>query len=38
VLVRPDGYIAWAGRTPDGLEATLTRWGAAVPATSGARA
>ncbi len=38
VLVRPDGHIAWGGRTPDGLEAALTRWGAAVPAASGARA
>jgi 2-polyprenyl-6-methoxyphenol hydroxylase-like FAD-dependent oxidoreductase len=35
VLVRPDGHIAWAGRTPDGLEAALTHWGAAVPTTSG---
>lgn len=26
LLVRPDGYIAWAGDTPDGLEAALARW------------
>jgi hypothetical protein len=38
VLVRPDGYVAWAGRTPDGLEAALADWGAAAPATAGARA
>ena len=38
VLVRPDGYVAWAGRTPDGLEAALADWGATAPATAGARA
>ncbi|MHC0431221.1 SDR family oxidoreductase [Streptomyces sp. O3] len=26
VLVRPDGYVAWAGGSPDGLEAALARW------------
>ncbi|WP_291409612.1 FAD-dependent monooxygenase [Actinophytocola sp.] len=26
VLVRPDGYIAWAGTDPDGLRAALIRW------------
>ncbi|MFI9614927.1 SDR family oxidoreductase [Streptomyces sp. NPDC052023] len=26
LLVRPDGHIAWAGDTPDGLEAALARW------------
>ncbi|MGW2160843.1 FAD-dependent monooxygenase [Nonomuraea sp. NPDC001699] len=26
LLVRPDGYVAWAGADPDGLEAALTRW------------
>jgi FAD binding domain len=28
LLVRPDGYVAWAGQTPDGLPAALRRWGA----------
>ncbi|HLU56802.1 MAG TPA: FAD-dependent oxidoreductase [Pseudonocardia sp.] len=28
-LVRPDGYVAWAGQTPDGLPEALRRWGAA---------
>ncbi|WP_328505156.1 FAD-dependent monooxygenase [Streptomyces sp. NBC_00391] len=34
VLIRPDGYVAWAGRTPDaGLEGALHRWcGAPRPA------
>ncbi|MEV7026566.1 hypothetical protein, partial [Kitasatospora sp. NPDC093558] len=34
VLVRPDGYVAWAGRTPDdGLAAALRRWyGTPAPA------
>jgi hypothetical protein len=32
LLVRPDGYVAWAGQGPDGLRAALTRWGAAGPA------
>jgi 2-polyprenyl-6-methoxyphenol hydroxylase-like FAD-dependent oxidoreductase len=27
MLVRPDGYVAWAGATPDGLDAALSRWG-----------
>ncbi|GAA3159568.1 FAD-dependent monooxygenase [Nonomuraea roseoviolacea] len=26
LLVRPDGYVAWAGEDPDGLKAALTRW------------
>ncbi|NUW36009.1 FAD-dependent monooxygenase [Nonomuraea sp. SMC257] len=26
LLVRPDGYVAWAGDDPDGLKAALTRW------------
>ena len=26
-LVRPDGYVGWAGDTPDGLEAYLGRFG-----------
>jgi bifunctional hydroxylase/dehydrase len=26
VLVRPDGYVAWAGTSPKGLEEALTRW------------
>jgi 2-polyprenyl-6-methoxyphenol hydroxylase-like FAD-dependent oxidoreductase len=30
LLVRPDGYVAWAGQNPDGLRAALTRWGAAA--------
>jgi 2-polyprenyl-6-methoxyphenol hydroxylase-like FAD-dependent oxidoreductase len=38
VLVRPDGYVAWAGRTPDGLETALTDWGAAALGPAGARA
>jgi 2-polyprenyl-6-methoxyphenol hydroxylase-like FAD-dependent oxidoreductase len=29
LLVRPDGYVAWAGQNPDGLPAVLARWGAA---------
>lgn len=29
LLVRPDGYVAWAGETSDGLASALTRWGAA---------
>ena len=38
VLVRPDGYIGWAGERPDGaLDAYLARWMTpAVPATEGA--
>ncbi|GAA5138372.1 FAD-dependent monooxygenase [Pseudonocardia adelaidensis] len=28
LLVRPDGYVAWAGQTPVGLPAALRRWGA----------
>ncbi|MFF2997815.1 FAD-dependent monooxygenase [Streptomyces sp. NPDC057950] len=26
LLVRPDGYVAWAGPRPDGLSEALTRW------------
>jgi hypothetical protein len=26
VLVRPDGYVAYEGDTPDGLRVALTRW------------
>lgn len=26
ILVRPDGYVAWAGARPDGLSAALARW------------
>ncbi|MBN0046088.1 SDR family oxidoreductase [Streptomyces actuosus] len=26
LLVRPDGYIAWAGDVPDGLHEALARW------------
>ena len=26
VLIRPDGYVAWAGHQPDGLEAALHNW------------
>jgi 2-polyprenyl-6-methoxyphenol hydroxylase-like FAD-dependent oxidoreductase len=26
LLIRPDGYVAWAGTDPDGLKAALTRW------------
>ncbi|MHA6621104.1 FAD-dependent monooxygenase [Pseudonocardia sp. DLS-67] len=29
LLVRPDGYVAWAARTADGLQAALSHWGAA---------
>ncbi|KAA9151674.1 FAD-dependent oxidoreductase [Amycolatopsis acidicola] len=25
-LIRPDGYVAWAGADPEGLKAALTRW------------
>jgi hypothetical protein len=25
-LIRPDGYVAWAGADPDGLKAAITRW------------
>jgi 2-polyprenyl-6-methoxyphenol hydroxylase-like FAD-dependent oxidoreductase len=38
VLVRPDGYVAWAGRTPQGLETALTGWDAAALDTTGTRA
>jgi len=26
LLIRPDGYVAWAGADPDGLRAALGRW------------
>ncbi|WP_425569519.1 hypothetical protein [Nonomuraea salmonea] len=26
LLIRPDGYVAWAGDDPDGLKAALIRW------------
>jgi 2-polyprenyl-6-methoxyphenol hydroxylase-like FAD-dependent oxidoreductase len=26
LLIRPDGYVAWAGADPDGLKTALTRW------------
>ena len=26
MLIRPDGYVAWAGADPDGLKAALVRW------------
>ncbi|MCP2163227.1 FAD-dependent monooxygenase [Goodfellowiella coeruleoviolacea] len=26
LLIRPDGYVAWAGADPDGLKAALVRW------------
>ncbi|HEY4455934.1 MAG TPA: FAD-dependent monooxygenase [Pseudonocardiaceae bacterium] len=26
LLIRPDGYVAWAGTEPDGLQAALRRW------------
>jgi hypothetical protein len=26
LLIRPDGYVAWAGSDPQGLEAALVRW------------
>ncbi|MET7459841.1 FAD-dependent monooxygenase [Nonomuraea sp. NPDC005501] len=26
LLIRPDGYVAWAGADPDSLETALTRW------------
>jgi 2-polyprenyl-6-methoxyphenol hydroxylase-like FAD-dependent oxidoreductase len=30
-LVRPDGYVGWAGDDPDGLRAALRTWGALGP-------
>ncbi|RBQ17303.1 FAD-dependent oxidoreductase [Spongiactinospora rosea] len=39
VLIRPDGYVAWAGDTPDGLPEALAAWfgttGEMVTATPG---
>jgi 2-polyprenyl-6-methoxyphenol hydroxylase-like FAD-dependent oxidoreductase len=35
ILVRPDGYAAWAGVAPDGLAAAMARWGAAPLMSSG---
>ncbi|MFF4778961.1 hypothetical protein ACFY05_39675 [Microtetraspora fusca] len=26
LLIRPDGYVAWAGADPDSLKKALTRW------------
>ncbi|MGW2258593.1 FAD-dependent monooxygenase [Streptomyces sp. NPDC001780] len=26
LLIRPDGYVAWAGADPDGLKTALARW------------
>jgi len=26
LLIRPDGYVAWAGVDPRGLEAAVARW------------
>lgn len=26
LLIRPDGYVAWAGADPDGLKSALVRW------------
>ncbi|MFD7439371.1 SDR family oxidoreductase [Streptomyces sp. NPDC059861] len=41
LLVRPDGYLSWAGDTPDGLAAALARWftpdAPAVPTPSTSR-
>ncbi|MBW8792439.1 MAG: SDR family oxidoreductase [Streptomyces sp.] len=34
VLVRPDGYVAWAGDTADGLRSALDRWFAPDPRAS----
>jgi hypothetical protein len=30
-LVRPDGYVGWAGDDTDGLSAALRTWGALGP-------
>jgi 2-polyprenyl-6-methoxyphenol hydroxylase-like FAD-dependent oxidoreductase len=39
VLVRPDGYVCWAGKGADSPEAALRRWfGAAVPVSPSAAA
>ncbi len=39
LLIRPDGYVAWAGADPDGLCAALSRWfGTPLRAGSGAQA
>ncbi|MFJ4472765.1 SDR family oxidoreductase [Streptomyces sp. NPDC089424] len=34
LLVRPDGYLAWAGDTPEGLDAALARWFTPGPRTA----
>ena len=26
LLIRPDGYVAWAGDDPEGLKGALARW------------
>jgi bifunctional oxygenase/reductase len=38
VLVRPDGYVAWAGDSDDGLDTALARWFARDAAAPGATA
>ncbi|MGY1763389.1 hypothetical protein ACI79G_04475 [Geodermatophilus sp. SYSU D00779] len=38
LLVRPDGDVAWAGRTPAGLGTALADWAAAALGATGARA
>ncbi|WP_405775461.1 FAD-dependent monooxygenase [Streptomyces sp. NBC_00859] len=31
LLIRPDGYVAWAGSDPVGLQGALTRWFGSAP-------